>query len=588
MFRSIQWRITISFILVVLISMGILGAYLVNSTRTFQLDNLRSQLENEAMITAEASLSDFSSTDKAGDLDALTKKLGMEIETRITIVALNGTVLGDSEEDPATMENHADRPEIVDALATGVGESTRYSTTLRQRMMYVAVPISYEDEILGVARVSLPLTTVESLMHQVTISIIIAMVVATALVILAAWVIARVATRPIRRLTVATKRIASGQLGQKIPIEAKDEVGELTHAFNEMSVKIKELVEAISEDRTRLATILDSMADGVIMTDAEGNVSLANRAAEILFGIKEAKNKSLIEVVRDHEVAELLKVCLKTARTQATQYESNVSKRYLRAIAIPITDIEVLILFQDLTGLRNLQTTRRELIGNISHELRTPLAGIKAMVETLRDGAVDDREAARDFLTRIDSEVDRLTQLVVELTELSRIETGKAELEKEPVDLNQLVEEVVIQLSPIAERQKVSISKELFAELPTVSADKGRVRQVIANLVHNAIKFTAAGGRITVTSRVLEESVVVDISDTGTGIPKEELSRVFERFYKGDKARTGEGTGMGLAIAKHVIEAHRGNIWVESEEDKGSTFSFSLPLQPSSGQEPKI
>jgi two-component system phosphate regulon sensor histidine kinase PhoR len=150
------------------------------------------------------------------------------------------------------------------------------------------------------------------------------------------------------------------------------------------------------------------------------------------------------------------------------------------------------------------------------------------------------------------------------------------------------VEEVVAQLRPLTERQKVSISKELFAELPTISADKGRIRQVIANLVHNAIKFTAAGGRITVTSRVLEESVVVDISDTGTGIPKEELSRVFERFYKGDKARTGEGTGMGLAIAKHVVEAHGGNIWVESEEDKGSTFSFSLPLQPSSGQEPKI
>jgi two-component system phosphate regulon sensor histidine kinase PhoR len=222
---------------------------------------------------------------------------------------------------------------------------------------------------------------------------------------------------------------------------------------------------------------------------------------------------------------------------------------------------------------------RRDLIGNISHEFRTPLAGIKAMVETLRDGAVDDKEAARDFLTRIDSEVARLTQLVAELTELSRIETGKAELKKEAVNLNQLVEEVITQLSPQAERQKIAISRDFAADLPPVPADRDRVRQVITNIVHNAVKFTPAGGRITITSRLLEGSIVVDIADTGIGIPKEDSTRVFERFYKGDKARAGEGTGMGLAIAKHVVEAHGGNIWVQSVEGKGSTFSFSLPLK---------
>ncbi len=585
MFRSIQWRITVSFILVVLIIMGILGVYLVNSTRNSQLDSLRSQLENEARIAAEASLPGFLGPDELSDLDTLAKKLGVEIGARITIIALDGVVLGDSHEDPAIMENHANRPEIMDALATGVGASTRYSTTLGQKMMYVAVPISYQDETLGVARVSLPLTVVEDVVRQVTVIIIISMAVATALVVLAAWIIARTTTRPIRKLTVASRRITSGELGQKITIEAKDEVGELAHAFNEMSAKLKELVEAISGDRTRLATILDNMTDAVIMIDSEGNISLANRAAEKLFNIKGAENKPLIEVVRDHEVDELLKLCLKTAGTQTVQYESGISKRYLRAIAIPVVHNEsrgVLLLFQDLTELRNLQTTRRDVIGNISHEFRTPLAGIKAMVETLRDGAVDDKETAGDFLARIDSEVDRLTQLVAELTELSRIETGKAELKKEPVDLNQLVDVAIAQLSPQAKRQKLSISREFAADLPSVPADKERVRQVITNLVHNAIKFTPAGGRITITSRALEQSVVVDIADTGVGIPKEDLPRVFERFYKGDKARAGEGTGMGLAIAKHVIEVHGGSIWVRSEEGKGSTFSFSLPLQAGS------
>ena len=564
--------------------MGMLGLYLANSTRSSQLDNLRSQLENEARITAEASSPGFLSQDKKGVLDALAKRLGEQTDTRVTLIALDGTVLGDSAEDPATMENHAIRPEIRDALSTGSGESTRYSTTLGQKMMYVAVPISHQGEVLGIARVSLPLTAVESLVHRVTVSIIAATAIAALLGILAAWVIARITTRPIRKLTIASRKIASGELEQKITIEARDEVGELAHAFNEMSSKLKEMVETISGDRARLATILDNMADGVIMTDIEGNILMANNAAGKLFEIKntDMANRHLIEVVRDHEIDEVLKLCLKTAETQSAQYESGTSKRYLRVIAIPIAHDELsdsLLLFQDLTELRNLQTTRRELIGNISHEFRTPLAGIKAMVETLRDGAVDDKKVARDFLTRMDDEVERLTQIVAELTELSRIETGKAELSLEPVNLNLLIEEVIIQLSHQVERQQLSVDKKLAADLRSVQADKERVRQVVVNLIHNAIKFTSPGGKITVATQTHGGSVTVDISDTGIGIAKNDLPHVFERFYKVDRARSGGGTGMGLAIAKHVVEAHGGKIRVQSEEGKGSTFSFSLSLK---------
>ena len=579
MFRSIQWRITIPFVLLVLVIMGGLGVYLAGSTRSFQLDSLRSQLESEARITAEASQPGFLSPDGMENLDTLARKLGEEIEARVTIIALDGTVLGDSEQALATMENHATRPEVADALGTGLGESTRYSTTLGQKMMYVAVPVSYQGEVLGIARVSLPLTAVENVVRQVTVSIIIAMAAATVLVILAAWLIARLTTRPVRKLTAASRRITSGELGQKIAIEARDEVGELAHAFNEMSARLKEMVETISEDRARLATVLDNMADGVIMTDVEGNISLANQTAVRLFNIKEPENKPLIEAVRDHEVDEVLKLCLKTAGMQSVQYESGTSRRYLRAIALPIANSGVLLLFQDLTSLRDLQTTRRELIGNISHEFRTPLAGIKAMVETLHDGAVDDKKTAGDFLNRIDSEVDRLTQLVAELTELSRIETGKAELKLEPLNLNGLVEEVTAQLSPQAERQKLAVVKELAADLPPVPADKARLRQVMVNLLHNAIKFTEPGGKITVTTRKQGDSVTLNVSDTGRGIASDDLPHVFERFYKGDKARSGGGTGMGLAIAQHIIEAHGGDIRVESEEGRGSTFSFSLPLK---------
>lgn len=439
--------------------------------------------------------------------------------------------------------------------------------------------------VMGILGVYLVNST-ENAGHQVTISIIIAMAVATASVVLAAWLIARTITRPIRKLTVASRRITSGELGQRLTIEAKDEVGELAHAFNEMSARTKELVETVSADRTRLAAILDNMADGVIMTDVEGNVWLANSAARKLFNMEYAAEKTLIEVVRDHEMDGVWKLCLKTATTQTVQYESGIAKRYIRAIAIPIVNGElsgILLLVQDLTELKDLQTTRRDLIGNISHEFRTPLAGIKAMVETLRDGAVDDRETAMDFLNRIDDEVERLTQIVAELTELSRIETGKADLAMESVNLNLLTDEVINQLAPQLKRQELTVEKDLAAGLPLIRVDRARIRQVIVNIVHNAIKFTGPRGKITVATRMYDDSIVVAVSDTGVGIAGSDMPRVFERFYKGDRARPGGGgTGMGLAIAKHVIEAHGGDVWVESEEGKGSTFSFSLPLQAGS------
>jgi two-component system phosphate regulon sensor histidine kinase PhoR len=211
--------------------------------------------------------------------------------------------------------------------------------------------------------------------------------------------------------------------------------------------------------------------------------------------------------------------------------------------------------------------------------LRTPIAGIKAMVETLKDSAINDKEATMDFLARIDNEVDRLTQMVSELTELSRIETGRAELRMAATDLNLLIEEVVAQMNPLAEKQQVTISTDLDKDIPMVGADKERIRQTIINLVHNAVKFNHPGGRVAVSTRADGESVTVNVSDTGIGISKEDLPYVFERFYKADKARTKGGSGLGLAIAKHTIQAHGGNIWAQSEEGKGSTFSFSLPLK---------
>jgi two-component system phosphate regulon sensor histidine kinase PhoR len=581
--RSFQWRITIPFIVLIIASMTVLGIYLTSSVRNSQLDNLRFQLEQEAKITAESSLPSL--LGQGNSPDTLAKKLSKEINSRVTIIAPDGTVLGDSEEDPTTMENHATRPEVKDALASGIGESTRYSTTLQQQMMYVAVTIQNQGELVGIARVALPLTTVEQYVSHITRTIIAATVIIATLTVLAAWLIARTMTRPIRELTKASKSIATGQLGQKITLARNDEIGQLALAFNEMSANLKTTVDTLSTEKNKLNSILANMADGVIMTDTDGDIIMANQAAGRLLGFKEENisGKPAIEVVHDHEIDEILKQCLSTGREYTIQFESGITRRFLRAIAVPLRNqgrlSGVLLLLQDLTELRNLQTMRRELVGNISHELRTPITGIKAMVETLQNGAIDDKQVAKDFLYRIESEADRLAQMVAELTQLSRIESGQAELKMESVSLNALADEVLAEMKPLAEKQQVTLSKHLSPDLPLVKADRDRIRQTIVNLVHNAIKFNKPNGSVTVATSYDNKSVSLSVADTGIGIPEDDLPHVFERFYKADKARTGGGSGLGLAIAKHTIQAHGGDIRVQSEEGRGSTFTFTLPRQ---------
>ncbi len=415
--------------------------------------------------------------------------------------------------------------------------------------------------------------------------VVLAMGLATLLSILVALFIARAITRPIKAVTQAANRIASGEIDQKIHVETRDESAELAHAFNEMARSLKEMMGALSTEKNRLAAVLSTMADGVLMTDAGGNVLMVNPAAEKLFCCEEkaAIGHPLIETIPDHEIRDTLQSCLKSGQPQTAQIESR--GRFLRVIASPIMDNGMsgaLLIFQDLTEVKRFQTMRQEFVGNISHELRTPLASMKAVLETLNEGAIDDRPKLNDFLTMMGGEVDRMTRLVRELAELSRIETGQNKLKIAPVDLNSVIDQAITKLKPQAERKQIDILRQCDPSLPAIPAEEGRIEQVLINLLHNAIKFTPAGGRIIVSAESEGESVVVTVEDTGVGIPAEDLPHVFARFYKADKARSSEGTGLGLAIAKHIIQAHGGKIWARSEEGRGSTFSFRLPAIVSS------
>lgn len=580
MFRSIRWRIATVFAVVVVLCIVGLSLYLAHFVRNEHIDSLETQLVDQAWVIADSSATYFT-TGQTDELNALAVRLGDTIAGRVTIIASDGTVLGDSEEDPAGMENHADRPEVIGALGGETGTSIRHSETLGRDMMYVAVPVVTDAAIVGAARVSLPLTDINRTIGHINRVIAVAAVIAALLGIIAALQFTRVTVNPIKKLTQASRKMAEGDLEQEIQVTSGDEVGDLARAFNRMAQRVKETMSLVTAERDKMAVILAQMGDAILAVDGEGRLTTVNAAAEKILRLSgdNVVGRTFIEVVRDYELDALLQLCLKSGQEQTGLVEVGGGARMLGVIVTPFKGQPgCLIVLRDLTEMRKLQTARRDFVANLSHELRTPITSIKALTDTLRGGAILHPSVAGNFLDRMNAEADRLAQMAEELGELSRIESGEASLKTQSVNPSVLLSDVIGRLRPMADRAGLIIEEQIAPGLPQIMADRDRLEQVLLNLMHNAIKFTPPGGRVTVKASAEAEHITVSVADTGVGISVDDLPRVFERFYKADRARAGGGTGLGLAIAKHIVEAHRGNIWAESVEGKGSTFSFSLPL----------
>lgn len=335
---------------------------------------------------------------------------------------------------------------------------------------------------------------------------------------------------------------------------------------------------SLNAENARLATVLSQLTDGVLIANADGRVQLANPAISKLFGTHTPTQQTVAQVVRNHQLIEAWKRCQKTRQVQIESVEIPTRKQILQLTVIPDEhEGGSLLLAQDLTHVRKLEMVRRDFISNVSHELRTPLASLKALTETLQNGALSDPEVGPRFLDRIHTEVDALTQMTQELLDLSRIESGQVQLNFENVSPRKLLYSAADRMKAQAERANLKLDVKSEDGLPNIQADKGRLEQVLVNLIHNAVKFTKPGGSICLGVETVPGGVRFAVRDSGVGIPSESLSRIFERFYRVDSSRTGSGTGLGLSISKHIIEAHGGKIWAESEEGRGSTFYFLLP-----------
>ncbi len=628
MLTRLQWRIAAGYVALIAAVHLALGVYLSAYLRGQQLAALEVQLDRQARLVADAAQppllareagSPGSAAGGPESLDDLAKRVGREIGARITLIAADGTVLGDSDHDPATMDNHGTRPEVVQALRTGSGQSQRRSATLERDLLYVAVPIRHEGAILGVARVALPVSQVQEALNRVAAAVATALVVAAVLAIGLAIVLARLTTRRIEALTRAARRFGHDGLGEPLPapvLAGRDEVGLLARTLDEMAARLRAHVRAVEGEREQLAAVLRHMADGVVIANERNIVELINPAAERLLGLppERAEGRSVMAVLHDHELAAVVRQALAgdpaAERPRVVELDSwgggsaegrgepsrpaggeGRQRRTVQVLASPLPEHagsdggagrrRVLLMLQDVSELRRTEAVRRDLVANVSHELRTPVAALKAVVEALEDGALEAPEVARDFVARMHVEVDGLARLVEELLELSRLESGQLRLRLQTIDLGSVVAAAAERLRPLAERHGLELAVQAPAGLPAVRADPERIQQVVANLVHNAVKFTPPGGRVLVTAERRDDGVAVVVADTGIGIAPEALPRVFERFYKTDRARATGGTGLGLAIAKHLVQAHGGRIWAESAgEGHGAVFTFTLPVEP--------
>ncbi len=587
-FRRIRGRILSTYLILIIISMIVLGLALIWPLQNYFLSNFKNNMVDRANLVSQLVKKNLLNGNY-NIVDEQAKGTGEKIDTRITIILPNGRVVADSEHNPFHMENHSKRPEIEKALSGNIGTQSRYSTTLDTDMMYVAIPMFLEEKIIAVTRLSMPLTEIEKIIFRLRSILVTGILIAVLISILLSIKLTKGLTEPIEAINKDTSKIAQGDLNVKVYSLTKDELGELGNSINYMTSILKEKINELSQENSRLENILNTMVSGVIVLDLVGLVRIINPTAEEFFGIigSTCVEKHNMEVIRHTGLNEQIKKSIK--KEKIIDYEFSISypeEKILQCYIAPVyRDNNMIsgttIVFHDITNLRKLERMRADFVANASHELRTPLTAIKGYAETLLDGALDNKDISKNFINIIDNEADRLILLVEELLALSRAEGSLQEQKFQSVKIDTMIKTVSEELKQQFEKKEINFKLELQERLPNVKANLNQVKQVIVNLLDNALKYTPQKGSIFVKAYVQEDFVKVDVEDTGIGIPEKDISRVFERFYRVDKARSRQmgGFGLGLSIVKHIVESSGGEIGVESKVNKGSIFWFTLPKE---------
>ena len=583
------WKLLLAFAGLNLIGATVLSLFLARWQHQWILEQADLRLRN-AVLLARDDLTELMKSGRTEDLQQRLREVGQKTSLRFTLVAMDGAVLADSEkrslEEVATMDNHRDRPEVMRAIAGEEGRVVRDSATMHSSYRYFAVRADSNGAPAGVVRAAIPTAAIQAQIvaaRRLMLSLI--AVVYLAALLAAYWIIGYI-LRPLETLAKAAETIAAGDYENRVYIDRRDELGQLARTFNRMSQDLHSRMTQLGDTTTRQATVLGGMIEGVIAVDARERIVLANRAAGQLFEFRPAavEGRPLLEVVRNHALHQAVTTALITRRPQRLETKREGNEKLIADVHVtPLPGDPcpgVVLVMHDTTELRRLESLRRDFVANVSHELKTPLSSIKAYAETLRNGALNDPEASHKFLERIEEQSDRLHRLILDMLMIARVESDQQAFEIVSVSVPDVVTACFNDHAPTAAAKKINLLVEPDQPPCAVRADREGLREILDNLVDNAIKYTPDGGTVSVRWRCEAGLCHIAVEDTGIGIGPEHRKRVFERFYRVDKARSREmgGTGLGLSIVKHLAQSFGGTVGAKSEPGKGSTFTVQLPI----------
>lgn len=579
--HSTRLQLFVTHLFAILAPLAALGIFLALYLPARYTDQVGRQLRAEARLARPFVEEQLRAGVTPADLELRIRALATETHLRFTVIDRTGRVLAESDRDPALLENHAARPEFRAALRGGEGEAVRRSATLGIDMLYVALLMPPQQVVL---RLATPLRELEMVKETIRRTLAAAVLLAGLMALALAAGLGRLLTNPLHNLQERVDQLAAGDLGVRVQPEGSAETRRLGQAFNTMAKRLQGMVRREAEDRSRYETILTQMADGIVITDPEGQVEMFNRAAGRLLNVAPQRTigRSLLEGTGHAGLWQLLERSLgqRTAETEEIRLEEDGA--VLRVHAAPVLGVGgwlaggVLVL-QDLTEARRLEEMRRDFVANVSHELKSPVAAVRALAETLVLRGHNRPELAADYAARINHEAERMSLLIADLLDLAAIEAGRRVWKPERAAAAALLQDVEARFEEPAAERGTRLEGDCPPEL-AVWADVGAVEQTLANLVDNAIRYSPAGARVSMTAAAHDGEIVFTVADTGPGIPRDALPRVFERFYRIDRGRSRRegGTGLGLAIARHLVESQGGRIWVDSGPG-GSRFSFTIP-----------
>lgn len=575
----------LSYLWIMLLAVIVIGLYGAHVARELYLQRTAEDLEARARLCSGLVLE---SLEKEDGVDAVCKKLGKDTGTRITVILPDGRVVGDTETDPTGMDNHKHRPEIRAAASGEVGRSMRPSPTLKEELMYVAIPLKRGNALAAVVRTSIPVTAINRAVGEIRQKIVVAVLgVICLLAVVSLWLSARIAT-PLRQMSDGAERFARGELDHRLPRASFEEINTLAEAMERMAKQLGERIETIQCQQNEFEAVLGSMEEGVLAVDNEAVIINVNQTCAALLSMQpgDLKGRSVHEVVRKSDLLEFVESSL----ANESPMENDIlirgeEDRWLNLHGTALYDASnrkmgALIVLRDVTRLHRLENVRRDFVANVSHELKTPITSIKGFVETLIDGALDDRENAARFLEIIARQANRLDTIIEDLLTLSRLEKGSEEqangLASEPV--RDVLQASIQMCEKKAADKNIDVRLQCSPDL-TAPMNGHLLEQAVINLVDNAVKYSEPGGEVHVSAAQDGDDMVIRVQDWGCGIERKHLPRLFERFYRVDKARSRElgGTGLGLAIVRHIALVHRGSVSVESEVGRGTTVSFTMP-----------